>query len=295
MKELNSILIAKVSTSKPTLTRSLPKQLTDICRRAGVDEKEVKAPSTAIVKSDLVKESFKLINGMTPFLRKGKEGVTGEKLKKGLSVEDIVGASYIKAADVEAIQKEFDARRSNLDRLLERIGNQYGDLIRERLAKLGGLRFEIEIPSCEEFLADFGFGIEFRSLGAGVSNDVLDQVSGEVAARLRANNAKVQNEFKAAHAQPIRTCISELTETIGQLVDGKRLRQERLDKVVAAAADMREQNWLGLPDLSGLATKLEGLAAKKEDLPTAADREAHADKAKAVKAEAESVLAGFGI
>ncbi len=41
MKELNSILIAKVSTSKPTLTRSLPKQLTDICRRAGVDEKEV--------------------------------------------------------------------------------------------------------------------------------------------------------------------------------------------------------------------------------------------------------------
>jgi hypothetical protein len=295
MKELNSILIAKVSTSKPTLTRSLPKQLTDLCRRAGVDEKEVKAPSTAIVKSDLVKESFKLINGMTPFLRKGKEGVTGEKLKKGLSVEDIVGASYIKAADVEAIQKEFDARRSNLDRLLERIGNQYGDLIRERLAKLGGLRFEIEIPSCEEFLADFGFGIEFRSLGAGVSNDVLDQVSGEVAARLRANNAKVQNEFKAAHAQPIRTCISELTETIGQLVDGKRLRQERLDKVVAAAADMREQNWLGLPDLSGLATKLEGLAAKKEDLPTAADREKHADKAKAVKAEAESVLAGFGI
>lgn len=295
MKELNSILIAKVSTSKPTLTRSLPKQLTDICRRAGVDEKEVKAPSTAIVKSDLVKESFKLINGMTPFLRKGKEGVTGEKLKKGLAVEDIVGASYVKAADVEAIQKEFDARRSNLDRLIESIGNQYGDLIRERLARLGGLRFEIEIPSCEEFLADFGFGIEFRSLGVGVSNDVLDQVSGEVAARLRANNAKVQDEFRAAHAQPIRTCISELTETIGQLVDGKRLRQERLDKVVAAAADMREQNWLGLPDLSGLATKLEGLAAKKEDLPTAADREAHADKAKAVKAEAENVLAGFGI
>lgn len=295
MKELNSILIAKVSTSKPTLTRSLPKQLTDICRRAGVDEKEVKAPSTAIVKSDLVQESFKLINGMTPFLRKGKEGVTGEKLKKGLAVEDIVGASYVKAADVEAIQKEFDARRSNLDRLIESIGNQYGDLIRERLARLGGLRFEIEIPSCEEFLADFGFGIEFRSLGVGVSNDVLDQVSGEVAARLRANNAKVQDEFRAAHAQPIRTCISELTETIGQLVDGKRLRQERLDKVVAAAADMREQNWLGLPDLSGLATKLEGLAAKKEDLPTAADREAHADKAKAVKAEAESVLAGFGI
>lgn len=295
MKELNSILIAKVSTSKPTLTRSLPKQLTDICRRAGVDEKEVKAPSTAIVKSDLVKESFKLINGMTPFLRKGKEGVTGEKLKKGLSVDDIVGASYVKAADVEAIQKEFDARRSNLDRLIESIGNQYGDLIRERLARLGGLRFEIEIPSCEEFLADFGFGIEFRSLGEGVSNDVLDQVSGEVAARLRANNAKVQDEFRAAHAQPIRTCISELTETIGQLVDGKRLRQERLDKVASVAADMREQNWLGLPDLSGLATKLEGLAAKKEDLPTAADREAHADKAKAVKAEAESVLAGFGI
>lgn len=295
MKELNSILIAKVSTSKPTLTRSLPKQLTDLCLRAGVDEKEVKAPSTAIVKSDLVKESFKLINGMTPFLRKGKEGLTGEKLKKGLSVDDIVGASYVKAADVEAIQKEFDARRSNLDRLIESIGNQYGDLICERLAKLGGLRFEIEIPSCEEFLADFGFGIEFRSLGAGVSNDVLDQVSGEVAARLRANNAKVQDEFRAAHAQPIRTCISELTETIGQLVDGKRLRQERLDKVVAAAADMREQNWLGLPDLSGLATKLEGLAAKKEDLPTAADREAHADKAKAVKAEAENVLAGFGI
>jgi hypothetical protein len=295
MKELNSILIAKVSTAKPSLTRSLPKQLTDLCRRAGVDEAEVNAPSVKVVKSELVKEAFKLINGMTPFLRKGKVGVTGEQLSKGLAVDEINGATYIKAADVEGIQKEFDARRSNLDKLLDQIGNQYDSLIRERLAEIGNLRFEVEVPSREEFLADFGFDLEFRSVDSGVSNAVLDQVSGEVAARLRANNAKVQDEFRAAHAQPIRTCISELTETIGQLVDGKRLRQERLDKVVAAAADMREQNWLGLPDLSGLATKLEGLAAKKEDLPTAADREAHADKAKAVKAEAENVLAGFGI
>lgn len=295
MKELNSILITKVSTAKPSLTRSLPKQLTDLCRRAGVDEAEVNAPSVKVVKSELVKEAFKLINGMTPFLRKGKEGVTGERLAKGLAVDEINGATYIKAADVEGIQKEFDARRSQLDKLLDQIGNQYDSLIRERLAEIGLLADEVEVPSREEFLADFGFDLEFRSVDSGVSNAVLDQVSGEVAARLRANNAKVQNEFKAAHAQPIRTCISELTETIGQLVDGKRLRQERLDKVVAAAADMREQNWLGLPDLSGLATKLEGLAAKKEDLPTAADREKHADKAKAVKAEAENVLAGFGI
>jgi len=295
VKELNSILIAKVSTAKPSLTRSLPKQLTDLCRRAGVDEAEVNAPSVKVVKSELVREAFKLINGMTPFLRKGKEGVTGSKLAKGLAVDEINGATYIKAADVEGIQKEFDARRSQLDKLLNQIGNQYDSLIRERLAEIGLLADEVEVPSREEFLADFGFDLEFRSVDSGVSNAVLDQVSGEVAARLRANNAKVQNEFKAAHAQPIRTCISELTETIGQLVDGKRLRQERLDKVVAAAADMREQNWLGLPDLSGLATKLEGLAAKKEDLPTAADREKHAVKAKAVKAEAESVLAGFGI
>ena len=295
MKELNSILIAKVSTAKPSLTRSLPKQLTDLCRRAGVDEKEVNAPSVKVVKSDLVKEAFKLINGMTPFLRKGKEGVTGEKLKKGLAVDEIAGATYIKAADVEAIQKEFDARRSQLDRLLDQIGNQYDSLIRERLAEIGNLAFEVEVPTRSEFLADFGFDLEFRSVDSGVSNAVLDQVSGEVAARLRANNAKVQNEFKTAHAQPIRTCIAELTETIDQLVDGKRLRQERLDKVVAVAADMREQNWLGLPDLSSLATKLESLAARKEDLPDASARESHAAKAETVKAEAESLLAGFGI
>lgn len=295
MKELNSILIAKVSTAKPSLTRSLPKQLADICQRAGVEKKEVNAPTVKVVKSELVKEAFKLINGMTPFLRKGKEGVTGEKLPKGLAVDEIAGATYIKADDVEAIQKEFDARRSNLDHLLRQIGDQYDHLIESRLAEIGNFRFEIEVPTREDFLADFHFDMEFRSVDSGVSNDVLDQVSDEVAARLRANNAKVQNEFKAAHAQPIRTCIAELTETIDQLVDGKRLRQERLDKVVAAAADMREQNWLGLPDLSGLATKLEGLAAKKEDLPDAAAREAHADKAKTVKAEAESLLAGFGI
>lgn len=295
MKELNSILIAKVSTAKPSLTRSLPKQLADICQRAGVNEKEVNAPSVKVVKSELVKEAFKLINGMTPFLRKGKEGVTGSKLKKGLAVDEIAGATYVKAADVEDIQKEFDARRSNLDRLLNQIGDQYDSLIRERLAEIGNLAFEVEVPTRSEFLADFGFDLEFRSVDSGVSNDVLDQVSDEFAARLRANNAKVQNEFKTAHAQPIRSCISELTETIDQLVDGKRLRQERLDKVVAAAADMREQNWLGLPDLSALATKLEGLAAKKEELPDAAAREAHADKAKTVKAEAESLLAGFGI
>lgn len=295
MKELNSILIAKVSTAKPSLTRSLPQQLTDICRRAGVDEKEVNAPSVKFVKSELVKEAFKLINGMTPFLRKGKVGVTGVSLSKGLAVDEVAGASYIKAADVEAIQKEFDARRSSLDQLLRQIGDQYDHLIESRLADIGQLANEVEVPTRKDFLADFGFALQFRAVDSGVSNDVLNQVSGEVAARLRANNAKVQNAFKAAHAQPIRSCIAELTETIDQLVDGKRLRQERLDKVIAAAADMREQNWLGIPDLSSLATKLEGLAAKKEDLPDAAAREAHADKAKTVKAEAESLLAGFGI
>ena len=295
MKELNSILIAKVATAKPSLTRSLPKQLSEICRRAGVDEKEVNAPSVKVVKSELVKEAFKLINGMTPFLRKGKEGVTGERLAKGLAVDEIAGATYIKAREVETIQKEFDARRSNLDRLLNQIGDQYDSLIKSRLSELGNLAAEVEVPTREDFLADFSFGMEFRSVDSGVSNDVLNQVSDEVAARLRANNAKVQNEFKNAHAQPIRTCINELTETIDQLVDGKRLRQERLDKVASVAADMREQNWLGLPDLSSLATKLESLATKKEDLPSAADREKHADKAKAVRSEAKGLLAGFGI
>lgn len=295
MKELNSILIAKVSTAKPSLTRSLPKQLSEICRRAGVDEAEVNAPSVKVVKSELVKEAFKLINGMTPFLRKGKEGVTGERLAKGLAVDEIAGATYIKAREVETIQKEFDARRSQLDRLLNQIGDQYDSLIQSRLAEIGNLAAEVDVPTREDFLADFSFDMEFRSVDSGVSNDVLNQVSNEVAARLRANNAKVQNEFKNAHAQPIRTCISELTETIDQLVDGKRLRQERLDKVASVAADMREQNWLGLPDLSDLATKLEGLAAKKEDLPDAAARESHAAKAETVKAEAKGLLAGFGI
>jgi len=295
MKELNSILIAKVSTAKPSLTRSLPKQLAEICRRAGVDESEVNAPSVKFVRSELVKEAFKIINGMTPFLRKGKEGITGSKLAKGLAVDEIAGATYIKAREVETIQKEFDARRSNLDSHLREIGDQYDGLIRSRLSEIGSLASEVEVPSREEFLADFGFDMEFRSVDSGVSNDVLDQVSEEVAARLRANNAKVQNEFRNAHAQPIRTCITELTETIDQLVDGKRLRQERLDKVVAVAADMREQNWLGLPDLSSLATKLESLVAKKEDLPTAADRKNHAKKAKAVRSEAKGLLAGFGI
>jgi len=295
MKELNSILIAKVSTAKPSLTRSLPKQLSEICRRAGVDEKEVNAPSVKVVKSELVKEAFKLINGMTPFLRKGKEGVTGERLAKGLAVDEIAGATYIKAREVETIQKEFDARRSNLDRLLNQIGDQYDSLIQSRLAEIGNLAAEVDVPTREDFLSDFSFDMEFRSVDSGVSNDVLNQVSDEVAARLRANNAKVQSEFKNAHAQPIRTCISELTETIDQLIDGKRLRQERLDKVASVAADMREQNWLGLPDLSSLATKLESLATKKEDLPSAADREKHADKAKAVRSEAKGLLAGFGI
>ena len=167
-------------------------------------------------------------------------------------------------------------------------------MIEARLATLHSLAAEIIVPTVDEFMGRFVFEMTLRSLPASIDESIIGQATEETAARIRASNAKVQDEFRQAHAQPVASCIAELANTIDQLTKGKRLRQERLDKL-ASAASMREQNWLGLPDLSALATKLEALAINRDALPDKAAREGHATKVATVKGEAESLLSAFGI
>lgn len=294
----NSVLRAKVITGKPCLSSKLPKQLKEICQRAGVSEDDIHAPSTKVIKSDLVSEAFSLINGMTPFLRDGKEGRTGVKLVKGLPSE--LGISYVRSADVALIQAEFDLRRSLLDKLLRKIGDQFDALIETRCAALKVLANEVELPTKEEFLSDFEFDLLFLSADQGVPSAILDQVEKETADRLRANNKKAEDSFRQAHAKPVEAAINTLAESIGKLSEfggkNKRFRQERIDKILQAASDLREQNWLGLPELTGLASKLEELKANRDDVvATDESRKATTEKWVEVKGEADQILSGFGI
>jgi len=290
---LNSVLIADVTTEKPAMSRALPEQHRLICERTGVNPKDVEAPKTKLLKCAEVTEAFAIINGMTPFLRAGREGLTGVVLTESMASGG--GATYIKASDIPAIQQEFDARQARLATLLKTIRENFTSLIEARLATLHSLAAEIIVPTVDEFMGRFVFEMTLRSLPASIDESIIGQATEETAARIRASNAKVQDEFRQAHAQPVASCIAELANTIDQLTKGKRLRQERLDKLASAAASMREQNWLGLPDLSALATKLEGLAINRDALPDKAAREGHATKVATVKGEAESLLSAFGI
>ena len=92
---LNSVLIADVTTEKPPMSRSLPEQHRLICERTGVNPKDVEAPKTKLLKCAEVTEAFALINGMTPFLRAGREGITGVSLTESMASGG--GATYIKA------------------------------------------------------------------------------------------------------------------------------------------------------------------------------------------------------
>jgi hypothetical protein len=86
-----------------------------------------------------------------------------------------------------------------------------------------------------------------------------------------------------------------MTDVIAALSEGKRLRQERLDRLIKTAEDMQRKNWLGIPQITDLASKLRGLHVQACELPTEDDRKGHAKAIEAAKQQAANTLAALGL
>jgi len=286
LNTINSIVSARLITGKPAISAALERQHHHIIAASGAESSAVRAPSARLfAKGGLVSDAFNIVNGMGVYLR-----------KKGNSVPDMAGTTYQLATDIDEIQREFDTRRDQLDALIAQIRNQYESLVASGMASLGYLRMEVEYPAVEQFLSDFRFELRWLGQPAGIEGTVLGAVSRETAARIRASSAQNANSMLTeAHLNLISTAVEEMGDVVTALTQGKRLRQERLDKLAKLSDDLQRKNWLQLPAISALADKLRQLHVQADELPTEDDRKNHAKQIAAAQRQASATLAELGL
>lgn len=286
LNTINSIVTARLITGKPAVSAVLERQHRDIISRSGADAAAVRAPSGRLfAKGGLVADAFNVINGMGTYLR-----------KKGNAVPDMAGTTYQLATDIDAIQAEFDTRRDLLDDLIGKIRNQYESLVAHGRMSLGHLTSEVVYPDVNEFLNEFRFELRWLGQPAGIEGTVLGAVSQETAARIRATSQQNANDMLTeAHLRLIATAVDEMGEVVTALSEGKRLRQERLDRLSKLSDDLQRKNWLGMPEITDLARKLRELHVQSTDIPSEDDRKQHAKRIDVAKQQAAATLADLGL
>ena len=283
---INSIIEARYKTGKPAMSQKLEKQHERLIAYSGAREDAVDAPrSKLFAKGGPITKARAIINNFGTYIR-----------KKGMPVPDKVGWTFQKVDEVDSIQEEFDKQRDDLDHLYGEIRDRYDSLKNEGEKRLGTLRDEVQYPAVEDFLREFELGLRWSGTSTNISEtNVLGAVSKETAARIRSTQQTTADTLKEAHGHLVRDAVNEMADVVDALLKGKRLRQERLDKLAKASEEIHRKNWLQLPELTSLVNTLRDLTVDTSEIPTVELRREHADKVTIAKAEAEKTLAALGV
>lgn len=284
LKTVNSLVMARFITGKPNLSAKLEKQHERICWANSADRDAVGAPPARLFgKGGPITQAFAIINSMAKVLK-----------EKGMPIHNMKGMTYQKTSDIDTIQSEFDRHRDQLDEEIAKIRFSYEGLVGAGKKRLGNLVNEIEYPPVEEFLSDFTMELKWMAAPVQVGDDVLGAVSTEVAARIRAASSE-DDMLAASHGRYVEDAVNEMTDIIKALLDGKRLRQERIDKLITSADTLQQKNWLNLPQLTDLANTLRDLHVDTDVIPDSGSRTTYAARIEDAKKSAEKILADLGI
>jgi len=291
---INSLVLVKFASTAPS-TSALHKSATaNVCNSNGANRKTARVRVTTVERSGTsIGKAASLVTSISSEIR-----------KIALPCPQIEGASYVQARDVDKIQRIYDDGLSKLAEIRREIEAEWSTLVGNARAALGSLAYEIEYPSGADFASRFGITLTWMGQPAAIAGTVLEGVSNEVAARVRASSeASVRASLLEAHGSPIRDLLTELigttsvTGTIEQLATGKRIRRERFDNIREHAARIKSLNWLQLPELDALVATLDasvdGIDASSELSKGTLD--ASVTKIKAAKLKAEATLAALGI
>ena len=291
---INSLVLVKFGSTAPS-TSVLHKGATaNVCNSNGAKKKTARVRVTTIERSGTsIGKAASLVNTISQAIR-----------KVALPCPTIEGASYVQAKDVDHVQRIFDDGLAKLADIRRDICSEWPALVSEARMALGSLAYEVEWPTGSDFASRFDISLTWMGQPAAITGTILEGVSNEVAARVRASSeASVKAALLEAHGSPIRDLLTELigtpsvTGTIDQLSTGKRIRRERFDNIREHAARIKSLNWLEIPELDALVTALEssvdGIDGDSELSKSTLDEAV--SKIKAAKTTAENTLAALGI
>lgn len=282
---INSIVEARYRTGKPCMSAKLEATARQIVSRNGASEDAINAPSGKLFAAGgPITKARSIINGFSAYLK-----------KRGMPVPQKAGWTYQRVDQVDEIQAEFDKQRDELDVLLQDIRERYPTLQRQGAMAVGALSMEMTWPDPEEFISEFTFSLGWSGTATNISTNIMAAVSKETAARLRASQLTSEDSLKEAHAGVVEDAIKEMKGVIDMLVNGQRLKQARLDKLAAASDELRNKNWLRIPEMTDLMNTLRSLAIDKDGIPTKELRRDHAKKVDRAMSKAEETLSALGV
>ena len=282
---INSIVEARYRTGKPCMSAKLEATARQIVSRNGASEDAINAPSGKLFAAGgPITKARSIINGFSAYLK-----------KRGMPVPQKAGWTYQRVDQVDEIQAEFDKQRDELDVLLQDIRERYPTLQRQGAMAVGALSMEMTWPDPEEFISEFTFSLGWSGTATNISTNIMAAVSKETAARLRASQLTSEDSLKEAHAGVVEDAIKEMKGVIDMLVNGQRLKQARLDKLAAASDELRNKNWLRIPEMTDLMNTLRNLAIDKDAIPTKELRRDHAKKVDRAMSKAEETLSALGV
>lgn len=284
---INSVVMAKVSRKIPSTSQKLSATSADIVFQAQATKGAARAFATTLNrKGTAVGKAASIINGLSKAIH-----------DIALPCPQIKGAVYVKASDVDKVTDLYDEACIQLEQAKASIRNEWDSLILEASNRLGTLTNEVEWPTAESFINGYVLELDWLGIPAPVENTVLESVSSEVAARVRASSEKsVKNMMRTAHGKPVRDLVTLLAESVTQIRNGKRIRQERFDNITEAIQRCEDLNWLDIPELKDLCRNLRN-SCTVDDAPslTKEERDGAATRIDVARQSAEDTLSKLGI
>ncbi len=288
LTQINSLVLCKLSSTSPTTSRRHAKATAALQRQTGANKKSARVNTTLVERRG------------TPVGRAAALVQDTQRKIRALALQCylIKGASYVQAKDVDVIQHIVDDAIAKLADIRKDIVAEWPSLVADAAASLGDLAEGTEWPTAEEFAGQFTLSLTWLGQPAPVSGTVLEAVSSETAARVRASSENsARKALLEAHGAPVRDLIGELAETVHQIQNGERLRSERFDRIRAAADEIASKNWLQLPELDTLVDSLRQSVVGIDDAAALSktQRLDAADSVEAARRKAAETLASLGL
>jgi len=288
LNTINSIVLAKLSSTAPSTSIAHKAASRRLAHQSGATS------SAARVRATIVDRRGSAVGRAAALVASTQAAIR----RLALPCPSVEGASYVQARDVAAVQEIFDNATAKLSAIRREIVAEWPSLTSAAKGNLGDLAAEIAWPDAEDFAGRFTVSLTWLGTPAPIAGTVLAGVSAEVAARVRASSERaISDDLLAAHGAPVRDLIAALAESVDQVRNGQRIRQERFENIRAAADDIASKNWLALPQLDVLVAALRESVEDVTDASslTSAGRSAAADRIATAKRVAESTLADLGL
>ena len=278
---INSLVLFSFRTAQPATNKLNKRASKEIAEEADADAGAARLYNTLLQrKGTIIGRIASLFNA------------TSKKLREK-ALPHAAGGYYLRAKDVEFVQHVFDDAQAELEILKQELVQDWDAIPRPNL---GDFEDDFVMPTAESFTSKYCMELEWMRRPASIEGTVLEGVSAETAARVRAQSQRSRDKaLRDAHAQPVKELLATLVSTVEQMDSGKRLRSERFDNIKKGLKHLKDMNWLELSEIDSLVIALQPCCVDRSEIVDDSDKEQVKQRIQEAARVARNTLTDLGI